>query len=306
MLPAMKLLLDSLWRAAAYCLLPRVIWLSFLPLLLCAGAAALLGYFYWEPATAAVSQQLQDWALTRSALQWLESMSLGSLAGVLAPLIVVTLAVPVIVIVCLLSVAQLMLPTFARLVHERRFPKMVALGRESWLLSLLRGIGWTFVALLALLVSLPLWLVPPLILVLPPVIWGWLSYRVMTPDVLVERATSDELRAILREHRWQLWGIGLVSGYLGAAPSLLWALGAVTLVFAPFIIVASVWLYTLIFAFSALWFAHYALAALQIMRGQQLVEVVAAEPVDDAPALPRAATEPLAELPAPPHPPAQP
>ena len=39
-----------------------------------------------------------------------------------------------------------------------------------------------------------------------------------------------------------------------------------TLVFAPVLIVVSVWLYTLVFAFSALWFAHYALAALAQMR----------------------------------------
>jgi len=38
---------DAFWRAAAYCLHPRVIALSLLPLLL-AGALALgLGYFFW-------------------------------------------------------------------------------------------------------------------------------------------------------------------------------------------------------------------------------------------------------------------
>ena len=40
-----------------------------------------------------------------------------------------------------------------------------------------------------------------------------------------------------------------------------------TLVLAPVLIVVSVWLYTLVFAFSALWFAHYALAALAKLRG---------------------------------------
>ena len=36
-------LLDSFWRAAAYCLHPRVIALSLLPLALVGGAAAALG-----------------------------------------------------------------------------------------------------------------------------------------------------------------------------------------------------------------------------------------------------------------------
>jgi hypothetical protein len=62
--------------------------------------------------------------------------------------------------------------------------------------------------------------------------------------------------------------MGVVAGYLGAAPSLLWAVSAATLILAPVLIVVSVWLYTLVFAFSALWFAHYALAALQRIRAE--------------------------------------
>ena len=57
--------------------------------------------------------------------------------------------------------------------------------------------------------------------------------------------------------------MGVVAGYLGAAPTLLWAVGALTLVFAPVLILVSIWLYTLVFAFAALWFAHYLLAALR-------------------------------------------
>jgi hypothetical protein len=60
--------------------------------------------------------------------------------------------------------------------------------------------------------------------------------------------------------------MGVISGYLGAAPSLLWVSGA--LFAAAFVILApmAIWIYTLVFAFSALWYAHYVLAALQAMR----------------------------------------
>ena len=47
---------------------------------------------------------------------------------------------------------------------------------------------------------------------------------------------------------------------------MLWAASALTLIFAPLLIVVSVWLYPLVFGFSELWFAHYALAALANMR----------------------------------------
>jgi hypothetical protein len=70
-------------------------------------------------------------------------------------------------------------------------------------------------------------------------------------------------------HRWPLLGAGLVTGYLGAAPSLVWVSGAMTVVLAPVLIPLAIWIYTLVFAFSSLWFAHYCLAALAQLRAGQ-------------------------------------
>ena len=47
---------------------------------------------------------------------------------------------------------------------------------------------------------------------------------------------------------------------------ILGAIGAAALIFAPLLVLVSIWLYTLVFAFAALWFAHFALAALQRLR----------------------------------------
>jgi len=72
--------------------------------------------------------------------------------------------------------------------------------------------------------------------------------------------------------------MGELTGYLGAAPSLLWASGALAIVFAPVLVPLAVWIYTLVFAFSALWFAHYALVALQGLRAEQVVHEAANVP----------------------------
>jgi hypothetical protein len=127
----------------------------------------------------------------------------------------------------------------------------------------------TLLAFMALLISIPLWLLPPLILLLPPLIWGWLTYRVMAFDALAEHASKEERKEIFRRHRGWLLGIGVLSGYLGAAPSVIWASGA--LLAAAFVILVplAIWIYTLVFAFSSLWFAHYCLAALQSLRAEQ-------------------------------------
>jgi hypothetical protein len=196
------------------------------------------------------------------------SFGLAAIGTGLAPFVVVLLAVPLIVVLSLLLVTWLMTPALVRLVHERRFADLQRKHGAGWWGSALWSLGYMLVALLLLVLSLPLWLIPPLVLVLPPLIWGWLTCRVMAFDVLADHASAEERRRLMREHRWPLLAIGIATGYLGAAPALLWAASALTLVFAPLLVVLSVWLYTLVFAFAALWFAHFALAALQ--RDRQL------------------------------------
>lgn len=278
----MKLLLDSFWRAGAYLFLPRVMGLTLLPLLLSSVLALGLGWFFWTDAVDAVRATLDSWSLVDAMLQWIERVVGAGFRSFLGPLIVVALAVPLIVVISLLLVAWLMTPSIARLVRERRFPALESRQGAGLVASVAWSIGCTLVALAAIVVTLPLWLVPPLILVVPPLIWGWLTCKVMAFDVLADHASAAERRALLAEHRWPLLVIGVVTGYLGAAPSLIWAAGAAVLIFAPLMVAVAVWLYTLVFAFSSLWFAHYALAALDALRRAQQVEVQPIEPAPDA------------------------
>jgi hypothetical protein len=275
----MKELIDSFWRAAAYCLHPKVILLSLLPLLFSVAAVLGLGWLYWERAVAGVRASLEQWSLVLSFLQWLDSIGAAGFNAVLAPLIVVVLAVPVIVVASLLLVAWLMTPSLVNLVAARRFATLERKRGAGWFGATLWSIGYMVLALLLLVLSLPLWFIPPLVLVLPPLIWGWLTYKVMSFDVLAEHASTDERKQLMRDHHWPMLAIGIITGYLGAAPSLLWAVSAATLVLAPLLVVVSVWLYTLVFAFAALWFAHYALAALQRLRRRAAVE----SPADPVP-----------------------
>jgi hypothetical protein len=283
----MKELIDAFWRAAAYCLHPKVILLSLLPLAVAVAAVLGLGWFYWESTVGAVRSQLEQWSLVVSFMGWLDSIGFGAFNTVLAPLIVVALSVPVIVVASLLLVAWLMTPSLVSLVAARRFPTLEHKHGAGWFTAALWSLGCMLLALLLLLASLPLWFIPPLVLVLPPLIWGWLTYKVMSFDVLADHASSDERRQLLREQRWPLLAIGVVAGYLGAAPSLLWAVNAAALVLAPLLVVLSVWLYTLVFAFAALWFAHFALAALQALRLQAAAAEVLTPPAAEPPTTPQ-------------------
>jgi hypothetical protein len=290
----MSLLFDSFWRAAAYCLHPRVILLSLLPLVLMAALALGVGYFFWEAALDGVRATFESWALLATMIHWLEGIGLANLKSVLAPMVVVFLSTPVIVVLALLTVATLMAPAMLGLVATRRFPLLERKHGGSFVGSAFGALWATLVALIALLVSIPLWFVPPLVLIVPPLIWGWLTYRVMSYDVLAEHASTDERRVLMRRHRASLFGMGVLTGYLGAAPSLVWASGAIAIVFAPVLVPVAVWIYTLVFAFAALWFAHFSLAALQSLRREtEAVEIVpagvgprAAEVIEDGRVIP--------------------
>ncbi len=267
-------LVDSFWRALAYCVHPRVIALSFAPLIVAVALAALFGWLLWHPSVAAVRSVIDHWVFMATVSGWLEAVGFDGLRGLLAPLVVVMLAVPAFVVASLLFVALLMTPAIVRLVAGRRFPTLARRHGGSLWLGLAWSLGCTLAALLALVVSIPLWFVPPFVLVVPPLIWGWLTYRVFAFDVLADHASRDERLQLLREHRWPLLGIGVVAGYLGAAPTLLWAVGAMAIVFAPVLVLVSIWIYTLVFAFAALWFAHYLLAELEALRRADEVAIV--------------------------------
>jgi hypothetical protein len=273
---------DAFWRSVAYCLHPRVIGLSLLPLVLMVGMIAGLGYFFLDTALAAVQGLLESSDLLNSMWAWLESVGVGRLKTVLVPLLVIAGATPLIVIACLLVVATLMTPLMVRLVTRRRFPLLARSGGASYLVSVVWALGSSLMAIAAMVLSLPLWLIPPLVLVLPPLIWGWLAYRVMAFDALADHASSEERHAIFRRHRLWLLGMGVITGYMGAGPSLIWSLGFVAMAMAPVLVMISVWLYTLIFAFSSLWFSHYCLSALQQLRRERAEQAVPPpEPLPD-------------------------
>jgi Etoposide-induced protein 2.4 (EI24) len=266
----MKLLIDSFWRAVMYCLYPRVIGLSVLPLVLIVTLSWLLGYWYWDIAVTWVRGWLDASSWLGVVWRWLEGMGLPDLKTVVAPLLVIFSVTPVVVVACLLAVSFLMTPSLTRLVADRRFAGLQRKhGGSVW-----ASLWWTFLSLLlalgALVLTLPMWLVPPLAMLLPALIWGWLTYRVMAFDVLAEFASADERQTLMARHRMSWLGMGVVTGLMGAAPSLVWASGALFAAAFVILVPIAIWIYTLVFAFSSLWFAHFALAALQALRDEPL------------------------------------
>ena len=263
----MNMLLDALWRALADCLRAKVIVCSLFPLLLVAALATLVGAVWWDGAVASVQTWLAQARWLQTVWHWM-GPGAPSATAVIAAVAVLLAISPVLIVLALAVVGVVMTPQMVELVAQRRFASLQRKHGAGWVRSAWWALCSTGVALLALLLSVPLWLVPPLILVLPPLIWGWLTYRVMAFDALAEHASAAERQTILTTHRYRFLLMGVVCGYVGAAPSIVWASGLVFAAAFWVLIPIAVWIYALVLAFSSLWFAHYALAALYDLRLQ--------------------------------------
>ncbi len=264
----MQMMLDALWRALADCLRVRVMAWSLFPLLLLAVMAALFGMFWWDASVGTVQSWLERASWLQSLWSWMGTATAAA-SAVAAAVTVVLLVSPVMIMIALAVVSVVMTPQMVELVAARRFAHLQRKHGAGWVGSAWWALCATALALLALLLSLPLWLVPPFVLVLPPLIGGWLTYRLMTFDALAEHASKTERQAILHTHRYRLMLMGVVCGYIGAAPSLVWASGVVFAAAFWVLIPLAVWMYALVLAFASLWFAHYTLAALHSLRAAQ-------------------------------------
>jgi hypothetical protein len=143
--------------------------------------------------------------------------------------------------------------------------------------GLFGSIGYSFISILIcfilLLMTLPFWWMPPMVAIIPPLIWGWLTMRLMTYDVLAQHASVEERLHLLSRHKWALLMMGVISGLMGAVPTFFWATSAFAIVFFPVVSFFALWVYSMVFIFSALWFAHYLLEELRLERVNGVINV---------------------------------
>jgi uncharacterized protein involved in cysteine biosynthesis len=76
-----------------------------------------------------------------------------------------------------------------------------------------------WLALLVLL-SLPLWLFPPLWPLLPVVLFAYLNQRVFRYDALAEHATAWEMKTLFQRYRGDLFLLGVALALAGMIPLL--------------------------------------------------------------------------------------
>ena len=265
----MRTIVAAFARALMSQLRFRMLMLTVLPFLLSVVIWGVVLWFTLQPMTNWLHAFFLEHDLFSASGSMLDAIGMGAIKTIVVPLIAMWALLPLMILTALIFVGMMAMPVVVRHVGGTYYPRLEARKGGSFFGSLWMSASSFVVFLVLWLATLPLSLFPPLTFIVQPLLWGWLTYRVMAYDALADHADAQERRAVLRAHRWQLLLIGAVTGALGAVPTLLWLGGPLSYIFFPLLAAVAIWLYVLVFVFTGLWFQHYCLDALTRHRAQR-------------------------------------
>jgi len=207
----------ALLRAFASLLHPRMLLLMLWPVLIALLLWLGLAFAFGSQAAAWLQLQFDQSA----AIGWAISVwPLDLIATHLAWILLALLFIPLVLITAVLIIGVFAMPAMVGLVAERAYPRLERRQGGSVAGSLWNSVmALAWLALLVLL-SLPLWLFPPLWPVLPIVLFGYLNQRVFRYDALYEHAGGWEMQTLIRRHRRELFLLGVAVALFGLIPLL--------------------------------------------------------------------------------------
>jgi hypothetical protein len=246
---------------------PRMLLLTLVPVVMAAVVWVGLLWLGLQPSIDAIGRYFANNGGYAVSTHWLSMAGLTALKTIMVPLLAMWMFLPLMVVTALVFVGFIAMPAIVQQIGAMHHPDLEKRRGGSY------G-GLVLTSLISFLIFIVLWIVTTPLCAFPvvgfaiqPLLWGWLTYRVIAYDVLRSYADADELRELLRRHRWQLLVIGTITGLLGVVPSLLWLGGVMSVVLFPVFAVVAISLYVLVFTFSGLWFTHFGLTAVRELRG---------------------------------------
>jgi hypothetical protein len=239
----------SIAGSVLYCLAnvfhPRMLWLMAWPMLLSVTLWGIAAVFLWTRLSQPLAGLLRRWL--ELALGWLP-FDLGSLAAFIANSMLVMLFFALVYLTALFVIGVFGMQKMVEHVSGRSFPHVERRRGGS-----AAGAVWNALVALggmvaAFIVSLPLWLVPPLGPVVLLGILAWANQRLLRYDALAEDADSPEMARRGRERRGALYLLGFLMALFAYVP--------LAQFFGPVVF--------------GLAFIHYLLGALSQQRGRDI------------------------------------
>ena len=194
---------------------PRMLWLVIWPMLVSLVIWLVAALALWMRTALWFAEHLREWAASGVFLVRFEA---GDWALVFAHAVMVLLFVPLVYLTALLILSIFGMQSMVEHVAARRFPQLARRRGGGAAGSAWNGVVALAGATLLGLITLPLWIIPPLWPLIPVGILGWINQRVLRYDALAEHASAEEMRTVFAANRGALYGLGVLLALVAYVP----------------------------------------------------------------------------------------
>jgi hypothetical protein len=126
--------------------------------------------------------------------------------------------VPLVYITALFILGIFGMPKMVDYVAQRSFPTLERRHGGGLAGSVWNGVVALSGMVILFIVTLPLWILPPLWPLIPLAIFAWVNQRLLRYDALAEHADRLEMQRIFRERRRALYVMGFLLALLAYVP----------------------------------------------------------------------------------------
>ena len=204
-------LAGALFYGLANLLHPRMLWLMIWPMLVSLTLWGAVALAFWKPLAAALGAWFQ------SVLSFVRP-DLGDATAIAAHVVLALLIVPLVYLTALFILGAFGMQKMVEHVAQRSFPALERRRGGGLAGSMWNGAAALGGMALLFVVSLPLWLLPPLWPLIPLAIFAWVNQRLLRYDALGEHADREEMARLFRERRGALLLLGLLLALLAYVP----------------------------------------------------------------------------------------
>jgi CysZ protein len=194
---------------------PRMLWLMVWPMLVSLALWGALAVAFWQRLAAALAALFQRWLEPAAGFV---RFDFGDATLIAAYVVLVLLIVPLIWLTALFILGAFGMQKMVDHVAQRSFPALERRHGGGLAGSIGNALAALGGMLLLLVVTLPLWLVPPLWPLIPLAIFTWVNQKLLRYDALGEHADRVEMARLFRERRGALLLLGLLLALLAYVP----------------------------------------------------------------------------------------
>jgi Etoposide-induced protein 2.4 (EI24) len=212
---------QALTRGVASQLHPKMLGLLVLPFVLSIIVWSLTAWLAWDPLVAWFRESaLLSNRVMLTLTDWLKYIGIGDFNRLVAQGFTILLVLPAMFASALVAIATLAMPIVMRYLSAAKYPQVQRKGSLALAASIGNAVSSVAIFIVGYLLTLPLWLIPPLSLLVPLFWWGWLTARVMRFDSLVEHADASERVSTVAQYRREYLLLGIAVSALNLIPPL--------------------------------------------------------------------------------------